>query len=61
MAVRRPREVGNRHGSIEAFRYASQINFWSGLIFTQFNHIYVSQLLNPDSTAKFTVILEIRR
>jgi hypothetical protein len=29
MAVRGPREVENRHGSIEAFRYAAQINFWS--------------------------------
>jgi hypothetical protein len=24
MAVRRPHEVGNRYGSIEAFRYASR-------------------------------------
>jgi hypothetical protein len=34
MAVRRPHEVGNRYGSIEAFRYASQINSCSCLIFT---------------------------
>ena len=58
MAVRREVAVRLR---IEAFRYASQINFWSLTRFHAVQPLHLFQLKNRYSTANFTAILEIRR